>query len=98
VYHQTTLFAGISPEQDLHFCAGGRAVAGSNPVSPITESPAHAGFSCLWVDAEVPILSMARTHGSGRDPPRPDWASADFCGSSGCTVPRADRVGPGAGR
>jgi hypothetical protein len=41
--------AGESPQQNASGATGGRAVAGSNPVSPITESPAHAGFSCLWV-------------------------------------------------
>ena len=38
--------------------AGGRAAAGSNPVSPMNEKPAHAGFSRSW----LPILPYQTSH------------------------------------
>src|SRR3954462_9153147 len=44
-YHQTIVFAGISYQQNAQFGAGGRAVAGSNPVSPTRRKPRlHRGF------------------------------------------------------
>ncbi len=46
-YAQTLMNAGFQAQQHHAGGSGGRAVAGSNPVSPITESPGSAGASCL---------------------------------------------------